>query len=202
VGGRGDRKAIAHEREPNPSLVLYDVKQVQAAEVSQRRTAVSSKCFQSYYTCSDRLLAIALPPCPFHLFPLLPWRFPSSQLFCVHYTVGYRRPSYSCMLQQAPLYSVLFDFWESPGSQRVAQTRSGKNICTSARKKGIPERHSGTFPHKNAPVFNNQRSRILLRILQCFLRASSPKLSSQNYSYMCDVAWRSVGSDTCLWLRT
>jgi len=53
VGGREDRKAIAYkEREPNPFLVLYDVKQVQAAEVAQRRTAVSSKCFQLYYTCS------------------------------------------------------------------------------------------------------------------------------------------------------
>jgi hypothetical protein len=60
---------------------------VQAAEVSQRRTAVSSKCFQLYYTCSDRLLAIALPPYSFHLFPLLLWRFLSSQLFCVHYKV-------------------------------------------------------------------------------------------------------------------
>jgi hypothetical protein len=59
------------ERENNPFLVLYDVKQVQDAEVSQRRTAVSSKCFQLYYTCSDRLLAIALPSCSFHLFPLL-----------------------------------------------------------------------------------------------------------------------------------
>jgi hypothetical protein len=39
------------EREHNPFLVLYDMKQVQAAEVSQRRTAVSSKCFQLYYTC-------------------------------------------------------------------------------------------------------------------------------------------------------
>jgi hypothetical protein len=55
-------------RRQNPILVLYDVKQVQAAEVSQRRTAVGSKCFQLYYTCSDRLLTIALPPCPFHLF--------------------------------------------------------------------------------------------------------------------------------------
>jgi hypothetical protein len=36
--------------------------------VAQRRTAVSSKCFQLYYTCSDRLFAILLPPCPFHLF--------------------------------------------------------------------------------------------------------------------------------------
>jgi hypothetical protein len=44
-------------------------KQVQAAEVPQRRAAVSSKCFQLYYTCSDRLLAIVLSPCPFHLFP-------------------------------------------------------------------------------------------------------------------------------------
>jgi hypothetical protein len=48
---------IAHsEREHNPFLVLYDVKQVQTEEVSQQRTAVSSKCFQLYYTCSDRLL--------------------------------------------------------------------------------------------------------------------------------------------------
>jgi hypothetical protein len=29
---------------------------------------VSSKCFQLYYTCSDILLAVVLPPCPFHLF--------------------------------------------------------------------------------------------------------------------------------------
>jgi hypothetical protein len=72
VEGRGDRKTIAQrEKEHNPFFVLYDVKQVQAAEVSQRRTAVSSKCFQFYYTCSDRLLAIALPPCSFHIFPLL-----------------------------------------------------------------------------------------------------------------------------------
>jgi hypothetical protein len=61
---------IAHgEREPNPFLVLYDVKQVQAAELAQRRTAVSSKCFKLYYTCSDRLLAVVLPPCSFHFFP-------------------------------------------------------------------------------------------------------------------------------------
>jgi hypothetical protein len=59
---------------------------VQAAEVSQRRTAVSSKCFQLHYTCSDRLLTITLPSCPFHLFPLLLWCVLSSQLFCVHYT--------------------------------------------------------------------------------------------------------------------
>jgi hypothetical protein len=29
---------------------------------------VSSKCFQLYYTCSERLFAVVLPPCPFHLF--------------------------------------------------------------------------------------------------------------------------------------
>jgi hypothetical protein len=68
--GGEDRKTIA-QREREHSL-----KQVQAVEVSQRRTAVSSKCFQLYYTCSDRLLTIALPPCPFHRFPLLLWRFP------------------------------------------------------------------------------------------------------------------------------
>jgi hypothetical protein len=40
---------------------------------------------QLHYTRSGRLLAIELPPCPFHLFPLLLWRFSRSQLFCVHY---------------------------------------------------------------------------------------------------------------------
>jgi hypothetical protein len=77
MGGREDLKTIVHkEREPNHLLVLYDVKQVQAAEVSQRRTAVSSKCFQLYYTCSDRIFAILLPPCPFHLFSPLTVTFP------------------------------------------------------------------------------------------------------------------------------
>jgi hypothetical protein len=55
------------ERKHNHFLVLYDVKQVQAAEESQRRTAVNSKCFQLYYTCSDRLLTIALPSYSFPL---------------------------------------------------------------------------------------------------------------------------------------
>jgi hypothetical protein len=58
---------------------------VQAAEVSQRRTAVSSKCFQLYYACSDSwpsrsTLALS------SFFPLLLWRFLSAQLFCVHCT--------------------------------------------------------------------------------------------------------------------
>jgi hypothetical protein len=30
---------------------------------------VSSKCFQLYYTCTDRLFAIVLPSCSFHFFP-------------------------------------------------------------------------------------------------------------------------------------
>jgi hypothetical protein len=72
-----DRKTIAHrEREHNHFLILYDVKQVQTAEVSQRRTAVSSKCFQLYYTCSDTLLTVALPSYSFHLFPPLTVTFP------------------------------------------------------------------------------------------------------------------------------
>jgi hypothetical protein len=52
VGGRGRPQDDSTEREHNPFLVLYDVKQVQAAEVLQRRTAVSSKCFQLYYIFS------------------------------------------------------------------------------------------------------------------------------------------------------
>jgi hypothetical protein len=47
-----DRKMTAQwERKHNHFLVLYDVKQVQDAEVLQRRAAVSTKCFQLYYTC-------------------------------------------------------------------------------------------------------------------------------------------------------
>jgi hypothetical protein len=37
---------------------------------------VSSKCFQLYYKCSDRLLAIALLPCSFHMFSPLTVTFP------------------------------------------------------------------------------------------------------------------------------
>jgi hypothetical protein len=48
----------------------------QAAEVAQRRTAVSSKCFQLYYTCSDILFVVVLPPCSFHIFPPLTVTFP------------------------------------------------------------------------------------------------------------------------------
>jgi len=51
---------------------------------------VSSKCFQLYYTCSDRLLTIALPLALSIFFPLLLWRFQSSQLFCVHYKSWFR----------------------------------------------------------------------------------------------------------------
>jgi hypothetical protein len=55
VGERGeDRKAIAHgESEPGPIFILCDLKHIQSAEVAQRRTVVSRKCFQLYYTCSD-----------------------------------------------------------------------------------------------------------------------------------------------------
>jgi hypothetical protein len=67
-----DGKTTAHsETVHNPFLVLYDVKQVQAAEVAQRRTAVSSKCFQLYYTCSDRLLGNSLPLALSTFLPLL-----------------------------------------------------------------------------------------------------------------------------------
>jgi hypothetical protein len=86
-------------------LVLYDMKQVQAAEVSQRRTTVSSKRFQLYYTRSDRLLTIALPPCSFHLFPLLLWHFLSSQLLCVHYTYKSERPCWFQFFQSIFLHS-------------------------------------------------------------------------------------------------
>jgi hypothetical protein len=48
---------------------------------------VSSKCFQLYYTCSDTLLAIALPPCSFHLLSPLTVTFPKlSVILCRLYT--------------------------------------------------------------------------------------------------------------------
>jgi hypothetical protein len=37
---------------------------------------VSSKCFQLYYTCSDRLLTIAFPSYSFHIFSPLTVTFP------------------------------------------------------------------------------------------------------------------------------
>jgi hypothetical protein len=47
---------------------------------------LSSKCFQLYYTFSDRLLAIALPPCSFHLFSPLTVTFPKlSVILCPLY---------------------------------------------------------------------------------------------------------------------
>jgi hypothetical protein len=65
------------ERKHNHFLVLYDVKQLGSGCRSiARETVVSSKCFQLYYTCSDRLLTIALPSYSFNLFPPLTVTFP------------------------------------------------------------------------------------------------------------------------------
>jgi hypothetical protein len=73
VGGRGrpqDDSTYGQRTQSFRCNIRY------AAEVSQRRTAVSSKCFQLYYTCSDRIFAVVLPPCPFHRFPPLTVTFP------------------------------------------------------------------------------------------------------------------------------
>jgi hypothetical protein len=67
------------------------VKHVQAAEVGQRRAAVSSKCFQLYYTCSDRLLAITLPSCSFHLLSPLTVTFPKLSVILRPLYVGFDR---------------------------------------------------------------------------------------------------------------
>jgi hypothetical protein len=80
---------VNYQHLENPVLSLYYTmwnSYVQAAEVAQRRTAVSSKCFfQLHYACWDRLFACF--PLALSIFlPLLLWRFPSLQLFCVHYT--------------------------------------------------------------------------------------------------------------------
>jgi hypothetical protein len=59
---------------------------VQAAEVSQRRTVVSSKCFSyTIHAQTDSWPSRSPLLFPYFFFLLL-WRFPSSQLFCVHYT--------------------------------------------------------------------------------------------------------------------
>jgi hypothetical protein len=86
---------------------------------------VSSKCFQLYYTCSDRLLTIALPSCSVHRFPLLLWRFLSSQLFCVHYRLSRNSTEiWTCCLQDTKLHcfcdrtnfqflwTQCYSFWE------------------------------------------------------------------------------------------
>jgi hypothetical protein len=77
--------------------------EVQAAEVAQRRTAVSSKCFQLHYTCWQTLRRRASPlPFP-SFFPLLLWRFPSSQLFCVHYNI----PALMSFLPYSKLHAMV-----------------------------------------------------------------------------------------------
>jgi hypothetical protein len=84
VERRGDRKTTAHrEREQNPFLVrvLYDVKQVQAAEVSQRRTAVSSKCFQLYYHAQTVFWLSCPPPLLFPSFYPFTVTFPKFSLY-------------------------------------------------------------------------------------------------------------------------
>jgi hypothetical protein len=69
----------------------------------QQRRHGTTKCVPSYCsqgatddschcTCTDSW-PLCLPSCPFHLFPLLLWRFPSSQLFCVHYSHKLADPS-------------------------------------------------------------------------------------------------------------
>jgi hypothetical protein len=86
--GGEDRKAIAHEeREPNPFLALYDVKTGSGCRSSVKGGQFWAVNVFSYTTHAQTdSWPSRSPPCPFHLFPLLLWRFPSSQLFCVHYT--------------------------------------------------------------------------------------------------------------------
>jgi hypothetical protein len=94
---------------------------VQAAEVSQRRTAVSIKCFQLYYTFSDRLLAIALPLALSIFIPLLLWRVLSCQLFCVHCTKGDRCIGTARRRQKGCKYLlVLISLWLT-ASQPLSQ---------------------------------------------------------------------------------
>jgi hypothetical protein len=90
VGGRGRPKDDSIKGEKTQSFpCIYDVKQVQAAEESQRRTAVSSKYIFSYtYTIhAQTLLTIALPSHSFHLLSPLTVTFPElsvilSPLYC------------------------------------------------------------------------------------------------------------------------
>jgi hypothetical protein len=51
---------------------------------------VSSKCFQLYCTCSDRLLTIALPSYSFHIFSILTVTFPKLSVILrpLYMTIG------------------------------------------------------------------------------------------------------------------
>jgi hypothetical protein len=71
VWGRGDRKTIAQrERERKQCFPCTIRCETVRSRLQKYHNGgqLSSKCFQLYYTCSDRLLAIALPPCSFYLF--------------------------------------------------------------------------------------------------------------------------------------
>jgi hypothetical protein len=80
-----DRKTIAHrKREHNPFLVLYDVKQVQKYRNGGQLWVVNvfSYTIHAQTGCWPTRSPLTLSI----FFPLLLWRFLSSQLFCVHYT--------------------------------------------------------------------------------------------------------------------
>jgi hypothetical protein len=125
-----DRKTIAQrERKHNHFCVLYDVKQVQAAVESQR-TAVSSKCFKIYYTCSDRLLTIALPPCSLHLFSPLTVTFPKLSVIL--------RPLYT------PKFCTYFFF---------VSTYDVQIQFTSRALTSIPEQYNATHRHQEVPGY-------------------------------------------------
>jgi hypothetical protein len=86
VGGRGRPKDDSTEGEKTQSLPCIIRCETFRFRLQKYRNGgqLSSKCFQLYYTCSDcwqsrSPLALSI------FFPLLLWRFLSSQLFCVHY---------------------------------------------------------------------------------------------------------------------
>jgi hypothetical protein len=74
VGGRGRPKDDSTEGEKTQSFPCSI--RCETVRFRPQRTAVSSKCFHLYYTCSDRLLTIALPSCSFHLSSPLTVTFP------------------------------------------------------------------------------------------------------------------------------
>jgi hypothetical protein len=55
---------------------------------------MSSECFQLYYTCSDRLFAVVLPPLPFPFLPSLTVTFTKLAVIL--------RPLYNCHFGRNP----------------------------------------------------------------------------------------------------
>jgi hypothetical protein len=97
---------------------------------------VSSKCFQLYYICSDRLLTIVLPSYSFHLFPPLTVTFPKLSvilrpLYIHTYMFIYLNYNHQCAYCSPPDDNMSM---ESDGGMILTgeNRRTRKKTCPSA----------------------------------------------------------------------